>query len=76
MKFVRDLWMGQGNVYWELARILGTLAMMLMTAAVGWNVHLGQPIDLAALGGGLAGILTSAAALIALKDRARANPHS
>lgn len=73
LKFIHDLFKGQGNLYWDLGRIMSALALLSAFVAVGWNIHLKQPIDLGPAGflGGLGALLTAAGALIALKDRAR-----
>lgn len=71
-----DLLAGPGNRFWDLGRILSALSILGVLGAAGWNVWSGQPIDLMSLGGGLAAVLTAAAALIALKDRADRLPEA
>lgn len=73
MRFLRDLFMGIGNQQWDLGRLMAFAAFVPMFGSVGWNAWLGQPVDLMALGGGLAAVITAAAALIAAKDLARTN---
>lgn len=68
--FIRDLFMGPNNAYWDLGRILSFAAGAAMLAAQAWNIRLGIPIDLAALGTGFGAILVGAAGLIFVKDRA------
>lgn len=70
--FLRDLFMGPNNSFWDLGRILAFVSTLAMLGAQVWNIHLGLPIDLgpAGLGGGLAAVITAAAVLILAKDRA------
>lgn len=67
---LRDLFFGPGNVYLDLGRILATITALALICAQAWNIYLGKEIDLgpSGLGGGLAAVLTAAAALIAAKD--------
>lgn len=53
-------------------RIATGLALTTEISAAVWNAHLHQPVDLAALGGALAAILTASAALLAGPPAARA----
>jgi hypothetical protein len=73
VKWLRDLFYGPGNIYLDLGRILSTLVALALIGGQLWNMYLGKEIDLGpgGLGGGLAAILTAAAALIAAKDIAR-----
>jgi hypothetical protein len=70
-----DLLMGPNNTYWDLGRVMAALAIAAIVAPSVWNlylaVQLGIPVEIDKLGIGLAAVVTSAAALIALKDRAR-----
>ncbi len=72
---IADLFKGPGNHYWDLGRILAFLGTATMAAGVGWNVHLGKPIDLGpgGLGGGLAAIYTAAGIYLAAKAWERQN---
>jgi hypothetical protein len=73
MKILKDLLGGPNNGYWDLGRILAFLSSLAMIAGAAWNVLLGLPLELGptGFGGGFAAVLTSAAALIYAKDRAR-----
>jgi uncharacterized transporter YbjL len=70
LKVFQDLFKGPANVYWDLGRWVVGICVILMVAATIWNMYIDQPIDLGpgGLGGGLAGLLTAGAALIAAKD--------
>lgn len=67
---LRDLFFGPGNVYLDLGRVLSTIMAVALIGAQLWNMWLGKEVDLGpgGLGGGLAAVLTAAAALIAAKD--------
>jgi hypothetical protein len=71
--FVVDLFKGPGNHYWDLARIIATLAVLAEVGGQAWNIHLHKEIDLgpSGLGGGLASILTAAAVFLAAKTYSR-----
>jgi hypothetical protein len=73
MKFLRDLFAGPENSYWDLGRILGSVAFLSMIGGAVWNIMLGRPIDLGptGFGGGLAAVVGATAALVYAKDRAR-----
>lgn len=73
MKFLRDLFAGVGNEQWDLGRIMAFASMLPMFAGLWWNIMTGNPIDMLAMGGGIAAVLTASAALIAAKDIARTN---
>lgn len=64
-----DLFAGQGNISWELGRVLMGVAMLYVAVGIGWNIHLRQPIDLGpgGLSGGIAGIFGGGAAFVAVK---------
>lgn len=66
-RLIRDLWFGPGNEHADLARILATFAVLAEVGGECWNIHLKQPVDLAALGGGIAAILTASAGYLAAK---------
>lgn len=70
---LKDLFYGPANAYLDLGRILAALTSLALIGAQLWNIYLGKEIDLgpSGLGGGLAAVLTAAAALIAAKDIAR-----
>jgi hypothetical protein len=70
-RFIADLFKGPGNHYWELGRVILGSASALMGLATAWNIYLHQAIDLAALGTGLAAIITAGAILIPAKDWVR-----
>lgn len=65
-----DLFCGPGNFHWDLGRKVVAFCFLAMGVGLVWNIIAGQPVDLgpAGLGGGLAAVLGSAAALIAAKD--------
>lgn len=68
-KFFKDLFYGTDNLYADLARIMAFLAVVGELVGLFWNMHKDQAIDLGpmGLGGGLAAILTAAAAIWAAK---------
>lgn len=74
MKFIRDLFKGPDNEYWDIGRIGGALAILSMFLGAAWNISLGLPIELGptGFGGGLAAVCTAVAAWIYAKDRAKA----
>lgn len=66
---LKDMFYGEGNTHAELGRVVVGLSGALMGLAVFWNMlAMHQVIDLAALGGGLAAIITAGAGLIAAKQ--------
>lgn len=71
--FIRDLFKGVGNAYWDLGRVMAFIALLPVPVSALWNAIHGEAIDLMALGGGIAAVLTASAALIAAKDLARTN---
>lgn len=73
-KFLKGLFYGPGNLDPDIGRIMGTLAVISMFAAAGWNISLGLPIELGptGFGGGLAAVCGGVAAWIYAKDRAKA----
>lgn len=76
LRFIRDLFKGPANAYWDLARIGSTIAVLAMLAGQGWNIYLGLPIELGptGLGGGLAAVLTASAGFVWAKDRGTVVP--
>lgn len=71
MQFFKDLLKGPGNVYWDLGRVAVATGLIQSIIAVGWNLYLGQPIDLGPTGllGGLGAFFGGCAALIYAKDK-------
>lgn len=66
---LKDLFYGENNLHAELGRVVVGLSGALMGMAAFWNaLALRQAIDLAALGGGLSGIIASGAVLIGAKQ--------
>ena len=70
---LRDLFYGVGNKHLDLGRVLAFIVTIALVLGQLWNVLLGKELDLGpgGLGGGLAAVITAAAALIAAKDIAR-----
>ena len=73
LKFLQDLFKGVGNAYWDLGRIMAFLSLLPVPLAAIWNAFKGESLDLMALGGGIAAVVTAAAVLVAAKDLARNN---
>lgn len=73
--FIRDLFKGPGNGFWDLGRIVAFGAGIAMLAGQAWNIWLGLPIELGptGLGGGLGAVMAGQAALILAKDKAGAD---
>lgn len=72
--FIQDLFKGVNNTHWDLGRLASFLALLLVVAGGIHNMlQTGQMVDLMALGGGLAAVLTASAAFIFAKDQARTN---
>jgi hypothetical protein len=69
--FLRDLFKGPGNLYWDLGRIAVGVGLFQSFSATAWNIYLGQPIDLGPAGllGGMGAFFTGCAALIYAKDK-------
>jgi hypothetical protein len=66
---LKDMFYGQNNTHAELGRVVVGLSGALMGLAVCWNaLEMHQAIDLAALGGGLSGIIAAGAVLIGAKQ--------
>lgn len=65
---LKDLLYGDSNAHAELGRVVVAMSGLLMGLATAWNaLVLHKEIDLAALGGGLSGIIASGAVLIGAK---------
>ena len=71
MKFLKDLFMGGQNEYWDEGRILAAVGTFLIFMAEVWNMLLGLPIEIDKVGVAEAAVLTASAALIYAKDRAK-----
>lgn len=68
----RDLFYSVGNEHLDLARCIAGACAGLAAFALLWNaVKLGKEIDLSGFLTGLAALVTSLGALVALKDYAR-----
>lgn len=67
-RLVKDLFYGPGNKHLDLGRVIAFLSFLPLFAAAAYNMRLGQSLDIMALGGGFAAILTAAGVLIAAKD--------
>jgi hypothetical protein len=67
-RLFKDLFYGPGNRHLDLGRVIAFLSFLPLFAAAVYNMRLGQSLDIMALGGGFAAILTAAGVLIAAKD--------
>jgi hypothetical protein len=66
---LKDLFYGPGNLHLELNRVSVGFSGLLVIAAVAWDMHKGQPIDLGpgGLSGGLAALITASGLGISVK---------
>lgn len=66
---LKDVFYSTGNEHLDLGRLIVWSASTLMAFAAIWNaLKMHQAIDLAALGGGLAAVMTAGAAILAAKQ--------
>lgn len=70
MKLLRDLFMGPGNLAWDLARFGAAGGFISFFALSFYKVFAGQEVSLTDFGTGFGAIALAVGGLIALKDRA------
>lgn len=73
MKLLKDVFYGPGNLHLDLGRVISFCSFVPLFAAAVYNMRRGEALDILALGGGFAAVLTAAAVLIAAKDIANTN---
>jgi hypothetical protein len=73
MKLLKDVFYGPGNLHLDLGRVISFCSFVPLFAAAVYNMQRGEALDILALGGGFAAVLTAAAVLIAAKDIANTN---
>lgn len=66
--FIKDLFKGNNNEFWDLGRILAFIAFVPVAAAVAYNAYKGFELDVAGIGAGIAAVVGAGAALIAAKQ--------
>jgi hypothetical protein len=71
VKFVRDLFTGPSNLYYDLGRVGLAFSLLSAVAYQGWALFQGQAFDALVFGTGCAAILGAGGFGIAQKDKAR-----